>query len=164
MTWSRTWRLSMEWGSGFESSRSPLPNDPPRFPHLFLEVRENENGGMKETRMKSELFTSCLGEKIIFGMEIQKPADTAKCLPVFTSYFFTLYYSLFPTLLWASSAQPLVSPAGSDPAPHRGAGPEAGAETGSRKSATGARSPPPVRLTGYSLSLCSTGGGESYIV
>ena len=62
--------------------------------------------------MKSELFASCLGEKIIFGMEIQKPADTAKCLPVFTSYFFTLYYSLFPTLLWASSAQPLVSPGG----------------------------------------------------
>ena len=46
---------------------------------------------MKETRMKSELFTSCLGEKIIFGMEIQKPADTAKCLPFFTSYFFPLH-------------------------------------------------------------------------
>ena len=153
----------MEWGSGFESSRSPLPNDPPRFPHLFLEVRENAKN-TAESRMKSELFTSRLGEKNIFGMETQKPADTARCLPIFLSSLFTLYYSLFPTLLWASSAHPLVSPAGSDPAPHRGAGPEAGAETGSRKSATGARSPPPVRLTGYSLSLCRTGGGESYIV
>ena len=68
----------MEWGSGFESSRSPLPNDPPRFPHLFWKVRENENGGMKETRMKSELFTSCLGEKIIFGMETQRQAAAPK--------------------------------------------------------------------------------------
>ena len=112
MTWSRTWRLSMEWGSGFESSQSLLPNDPPRFPHLFWKVRENENGGMKETCMKSRLFTSRLDEKIIFGMETQKPADTARCLPIFLSSLFTLYYSIFLTLLWASSAHPLVSPAG----------------------------------------------------
>ena len=81
----------MEWGSGFESSQSLLPNDPPRFPHLFWKVRENENGGMKETCMKSRLFTSRLDEKIIFGMETQKPADTARCLPFFTSYFFPLH-------------------------------------------------------------------------
>ena len=112
MTWSRTWRRSMGWGSGFESSRSPLPNDPPRFPHLFWKVRENANENTAESRMKSELFASCLGEKNIFGMETQKPADTARCLPIFLSSLFTLYYSLFPTLLWASSAHPLVSPGG----------------------------------------------------
>ena len=102
----------MEWGSGFESFRFSLQNGPLRFPNLFWKVRENANENTAESRMKSELFTSRLGEKNIFGMETQKPADTARCLPIFTSYFFTLYYSLFPTLLWASSAHPLVSPGG----------------------------------------------------
>ena len=112
MTWSRTWRLSMEWGSGFESFRFSLQNGPLRFPNLFWKVRENEKEIMTETCMKSRLFTSRLDEKNIFGMETQKPADTARCLPIFLSSLFTLYYSLFPTLLWASSAHPLVSPAG----------------------------------------------------
>ena len=65
------WRRSTGWGSGFESSRSSPQNGPPRFPHLFWKVRENEKESMTETRMKSRLFTSRLGEKIIFGMETQ---------------------------------------------------------------------------------------------
>ncbi len=35
---------------------------------------------MKETRMKSELFTSCLGVKIIFGMETHVGAKSALLL------------------------------------------------------------------------------------
>ena len=61
----------MGWGSGFESSRVPLPNDPPRFPHLFWKVRENTNENTAESLMKSRLFASYLDEKIIFGMETQ---------------------------------------------------------------------------------------------
>ena len=77
MTWSRTWRRSMGWGSGFESSRVPLPNDPPRFPHLFWKVRENTNENTAESLMKSRLFASYLDEKIIFGMETHVGAKSA---------------------------------------------------------------------------------------
>ena len=42
---------------------------PAFFPHLFWKVRENENGGMKETHMQSRLFAYRFDEKIIFGME-----------------------------------------------------------------------------------------------
>ena len=45
--------------------------------------------------MKSELFTSRLDEKIIFEMETQKPADTVRCLPVFSFSLFTLPFSLY---------------------------------------------------------------------
>ena len=72
------WRRSTGWGSGFESSRSSPQNGPPRFPHLFWKVRENEKESMTETRMKSRLFTSRLGEKIIFGMETQRQAAAPK--------------------------------------------------------------------------------------
>ena len=47
------------------------------------------------------------------------------------------------------ASHPLVSPAGS---------------VGSRQSATGARSPPPVRIESLSLNLFRTGGGRFYIV
>ena len=47
-------------------------------------------GGMKETRMKSELFTSRLGEKIVFG-----DGNTPSC--AWTQFAYQAQLFLFPS-------------------------------------------------------------------
>ena len=88
------WRQSMGWDSGFESSRSSPRNGPHSFPHLFWKVRENANENAAKNRMKSEFFTSRLGEKIIFGMETQglRPRQFAIITSVVVATFLPAFY------------------------------------------------------------------------
>ena len=93
--WNAMWRRSMGWGSGFESFRFSLQNDPPRFPNLFWKVRENENGSMTETHMKSRLFAYRFDEKIILGMETQglHPRQFAIITSVVVATFFARVFT-----------------------------------------------------------------------